>query len=166
MKKLLGPLIGVMIFSSPISMPSSDNHKHLKSPKTIIIENALEHYDVALPGLVSLIINTAYKYSLDPLMLVVILKQESDFRVNVTSSKGAIGIAQIMPFWARERGFDPLLLYDIDTNIDTCGYVLRHYLDRFKGNKFKAVRAYFGQCDAGTVYAQKIFKKYDKIMRL
>lgn len=68
--------------------------------------------DKAKPYL-ALIDNATAQYALPPLLLARVLWQESRFRPDiisgqVTSSKGAMGIAQFLPATAADLGIDPL----------------------------------------------------------
>lgn len=53
-------------------------------------------------------------------LIMGIMQTESSFRPHVVSPKGAIGLMQIMPFVATDRGYTPDQMYDPATNI-RCG---------------------------------------------
>lgn len=79
-----------------------------------------------------------------PLVLGLI-QVESGFRKYAISSAGARGYMQVMPFWARTIGDgDPSRLFHLQTNLRFGCVILRHYLDREKGDLFYALGRYNG----------------------
>lgn len=91
----------------------------------------------------------ARKYRLDPALVAAVIYQESRFRDGTTSSRGAIGLMQLLPSTAQEiahrsggRRFVVGDLEDAHINIMYgCNY-LRYLLDRFHGSTVEAVAAY------------------------
>lgn len=82
----------------------------------------------------------AAKYDLSPALIAAVIKQESDFDPNATSTKGAIGLMQVMPDTASELGVkDPL---DPAQNIMGGAKYLRKMLDMFGGNLELSIAAY------------------------
>lgn len=81
-----------------------------------------------------------------PLSLVLGLVQvESGFRKFAISSAGARGYMQVMPFWARLIGDgDESRLFHMQTNLRFGCVILRHYLDREKGDLFMGLGRYNG----------------------
>ena len=58
---------------------------------------------------------------------------------------GARGYMQIMPFWTRVIGDgDPGKLFHMQTNLRFGCVILRHYLEREKGNMYLALGRYNG----------------------
>jgi len=79
-----------------------------------------------------------------PLVLSVI-QVESAFRKYAISVVGARGYMQVMPFWARLIGDgDPARLFHLQTNLRFGCVILRHYLDRERGDVFMALGRYNG----------------------
>jgi soluble lytic murein transglycosylase-like protein len=79
-----------------------------------------------------------------PLVLGLI-QVESGFRKYAISSAGARGYMQVMPFWARTIGDgDARRLFHLQTNLRFGCVILRHYLDREKGDLFMALGRYNG----------------------
>ena len=81
-----------------------------------------------------------------PLSLVLgIVQVESGFRKYAISSAGARGYMQVMPFWARLIG-DGVegRLFHMQTNLRFGCVILRHYLDRERGDLFMALGRYNG----------------------
>ena len=79
-----------------------------------------------------------------PLVLGLI-QVESGFRKYAISRAGARGYMQVMPFWARLIGDgDARRLFHLQTNLRFGCVILRHYLDREKGDLFMALGRYNG----------------------
>ncbi len=82
---------------------------------------------------------------LDTTMVMGLIQVESAFRKFAISRVGARGYMQIMPFWARLIGDgDPGKLFHMQTNIRFGCVILRHYLDRERGDTFLALGRYNG----------------------
>lgn len=87
----------------------------------------------------------AKRAGLEPSLVLGLIQVESGFRKYAISPVGARGYMQIMPFWARTIGNgDPASLFHMQTNIRFGCVILRHYLDREKGNLFYALGRYNG----------------------
>lgn len=82
----------------------------------------------------------ANKYGVDANLIRSIIKAESDFNPNCTSSVGAQGLMQLMPENSRYYGVtDP---YDIDQNINAGTQLLKQYLNMYNGDTQMALAAY------------------------
>ncbi|MBA4111410.1 MAG: lytic transglycosylase [Leptothrix sp. (in: Bacteria)] len=82
---------------------------------------------------------------LDPSLVLGLIQVESGFRKYAISSVGARGYMQIMPFWSRLIGTgDPASLFHMQTNLRFGCIILRHYLDRERGNLYLALGRYNG----------------------
>jgi len=81
-----------------------------------------------------------------PLSLVLgVVQVESAFRKFAVSGSGARGYMQVMPFWARLIGDgDDSRLFHMQTNLRFGCVILRHYLDRERGDTFMALGRYNG----------------------
>jgi soluble lytic murein transglycosylase-like protein len=74
-----------------------------------------------------------------------LVQVESGFRKYAISVAGARGYMQVMPFWARLIGDgDPARLFHMQTNLRFGCVILRHYLEREKGDLFMALGRYNG----------------------
>ena len=82
---------------------------------------------------------------LETALVLGLIQVESGFRKYAISSAGARGYMQVMPFWARligdgnERG-----LFHLQSNLRFGCVILRHYLDRERGDLFMALGRYNG----------------------
>ena len=82
---------------------------------------------------------------LETSLVLGLIQVESGFRKYAISSAGARGYMQVMPFWARVIGDgDPRRLFHLQTNLRFGCVILRHYLDRERGDLFMALGRYNG----------------------
>ncbi len=87
----------------------------------------------------------ARRAGLEPSLLLGLIQVESGFRKYAISSVGARGYMQVMPFWARLIGDgDASRLFHMQTNLRFGCVILRHYLDRERGDLFLALGRYNG----------------------
>jgi soluble lytic murein transglycosylase-like protein len=78
-------------------------------------------------------------------LVLGLIQVESGFRKYAISVAGARGYMQVMPFWARLIGDgDASRLFHMQTNLRFGCTILRHYLDREKGDLFMALGRYNG----------------------
>jgi soluble lytic murein transglycosylase-like protein len=88
----------------------------------------------------SLVGDTAIRDGLNPDLLRSVVKQESGFRPCAISSKGAMGLMQLMPETADEFGVDNP--FDPVANLDGGARFLKQLLNRYGGDLPKALGAY------------------------
>jgi soluble lytic murein transglycosylase-like protein len=82
---------------------------------------------------------------LETALVLGLIQVESGFRKYAISVAGARGYMQVMPFWARVIGDgDPSRLFHLQTNLRFGCVILRHYLEREKGDLFMALGRYNG----------------------
>ncbi len=82
---------------------------------------------------------------LDVALVLGLIQVESNFRKFAVSVVGARGYMQVMPFWTRVIGDgDAGRLFHMQTNLRFGCVILRHYLDREKGDMFLALGRYNG----------------------
>jgi soluble lytic murein transglycosylase-like protein len=82
---------------------------------------------------------------LSPALVLGLVQVESNFRKFAISSAGARGYMQVMPFWTRLLGDgDASRLFHLQTNLRFGCVILRHYLDRERGDLFMALGRYNG----------------------
>lgn len=101
------------------------------------------------------------KYNIDSSLITAVIRHESCFQPNVTSSAGAMGLMQLMPSTAEGMGVENP--YDVEENIDGGAKYLRNLLDMYGNVKEMALSAY--SSGSGTLAKRGVDTK-DKIERL
>jgi len=82
---------------------------------------------------------------LDVSLVLGLIQVESNFRKYAVSIVGARGYMQVMPFWTHSLGDgDAGRLFHMQTNLRFGCVILRHYLDRERGDLFLALGRYNG----------------------
>ena len=82
---------------------------------------------------------------LEPSLVLGLIQVESAFRKYAISKVGARGYMQVMPFWSRSIGDgNPSHLFHMQTNLRFGCVILRHYIDRERGDVFMALGRYNG----------------------
>ena len=82
---------------------------------------------------------------LDITLVMGLIQVESNFRKFAVSPVGARGYMQVMPFWTRViADGDAGKLFHMQTNLRFGCVILRHYLDREKGDVFMGLGRYNG----------------------
>lgn len=110
------------------------------------LSRIMAHYAPWLAGeTIELYTETIYllsnQYELDPILITAMIWQESRFRHDVVSHKGARGLLQMMPRTARGLGIDPNDLFDPVINLHA-GIKYLHLLQKKFGDLRLSVIAY------------------------
>ncbi len=103
----------------------------------------------------------ALRADLPPELVLAVIEVESRFDRFAVSRAGARGLMQIMPFWLKEIGRPEDNLFHIETNLRFGCTILRHYLDRERGNLLKALARYNGSV-GHRWYADRVFSKLSR----
>ncbi|MDH5204836.1 MAG: lytic transglycosylase domain-containing protein [Hylemonella sp.] len=83
--------------------------------------------------------------ALDTSLVLGLIQVESNFRKFAVSRAGARGYMQVMPFWTRVIGDgDNSRLFHMQTNLRFGCVILKHYLERERGDLFMALGRYNG----------------------
>jgi soluble lytic murein transglycosylase-like protein/outer membrane protein assembly factor BamD (BamD/ComL family) len=100
--------------------------------------------------------SAAGEFSVDPVLLLSLIKQESSFDPTAVSSSGAQGLTQLMPVTALDMSPGILRsdLQDVRVNVRTGAKYLGKMLSRFNGNIVLALAAY----NAGPGAVDRWFK--------
>lgn len=99
----------------------------------------------------------AMRSGLDPHLVLAVIDVESKFRKYAVSRAGARGLMQVMPFWVKEIGEPGHNLFHERTNLRYGCTILRHYLDRERGNLANALGRYNGSLGQPE-YPNLVFK--------
>ena len=99
----------------------------------------------------------AMRAGLDPHLVLAVIDVESKFRKYAVSRAGARGLMQVMPFWVTEIGEPGHNLFHERTNLRYGCTILRHYLDRERGNLGNALARYNGSLGQAD-YPARVFR--------
>lgn len=94
---------------------------------------------IAPPAFTRSLVRAAALAGISPSLLEAVVWQESRWRPDAVSPKGAMGLGQLMPGTARNLGVDPR---DPEANLIGAARYLRSQIDRFDGNLELALAAY------------------------
>lgn len=97
--------------------------------KSGIASAALAGFTTGNAAVDSFIVDSGKRNAIDPLLLYSIMHQESTFKRNALSPKGASGLMQLMPFTARRFGVSKI--WDPQQNIEGGARYMRFLLDQF-----------------------------------
>lgn len=106
----------------------------------------------------------AKRVDIPPEFVLAVIQIESHFNSYAVSSVGAQGMMQVMPFWKQEIGREHDNLIDMSTNLKYGCTILRHYLDRAKGNWTEALARYNGSYGKAK-YPRKVLLAWEKNWR-
>ncbi|MGH8197649.1 MAG: lytic transglycosylase domain-containing protein [Steroidobacteraceae bacterium] len=85
-----------------------------------------------------------------PQLVLAVIDVESAFDPFAVSSAGAIGLMQVMPFWPNELGLTTRDLIDVELNIRMGTSILAYYLERERGDYYRALGRYNGSLGRRT----------------
>lgn len=103
----------------------------------------------------------ATRAGLQPELVLSVIQIESAFDRFALSYVGAQGYMQVMPFWKKEIGREDDNLMDTRTNLRYGCTILKHYLDREKGDLFRALGRYNGSLGKAK-YPEKVMTAWDR----
>jgi soluble lytic murein transglycosylase-like protein len=84
------------------------------------------------------------RLQLPPALVMAVIDVESRFNRWATSSAGAVGLMQVMPFWPTQLGMHNSQLVEIPHNIRMGCTILKYYLERERGDYSRALARYNG----------------------
>ncbi len=103
----------------------------------------------------------ATRAEISPELVISVIHVESAFNSYAVSYVGAQGLMQVMPFWKKELGRGDDNLIDTNTNLRYGCTILKHYLDREKGDWTRALARYNGSLGR-TKYPEKVMNFWQK----
>jgi len=127
---------------------SSRLKRYIKDPKERIEFLKLVHAE-------------ASRADLEPELVLSVIHVESLFNRFAISVVGAQGLMQVMPFWKKEIGREGDNLMDMPTNLRYGCTILKHYLDKEKGNLTRALARYNGSLGR-TKYPEKVLLFWER----
>ena len=87
-----------------------------------------------------LVQETAHKHNVDPNLVSAVISTESNWNTSAISSKGALGLMQLIPETAQHFGvYNP---FDATQNVEAGVTYLSNLLERYNGDLPKALAAY------------------------
>ncbi|HEX6140067.1 MAG TPA: LysM peptidoglycan-binding domain-containing protein [Candidatus Limnocylindria bacterium] len=153
-----GTTIAAIVAANGLANPS-----YIRSGQTLVIPGAAA--DAAAPtpaaamppsmaelvaarlGVRDLIVAEAQRQGVPPAFALAVGWQESGWQQGVVSSAGAIGIMQLLPdtaeWIAGSMVGEPVNPWDAASNVRAGVALLRHYLDRYAGDRSLALAAYY-----------------------
>ncbi len=105
-------------------------------------------------GLDQLIVYAATKYQVDPLLIYLVMREESGFNYRAVSRVGARGLMQLMPDTARRLGVRNI--HDPIENVEAGTRYLRSLIDMFGGDMNLALAAYNAGEGAVLRYGRRV----------
>ena len=108
--------------------------------------------------------HAAKRAGVPPEFVLAVIQIESHFDRFALSSAGAQGMMQVMPFWKKEIGREDDNLMDLKTNLKYGCTILKHYLDREKGDWKYALARYNGSYGKYW-YPEKVLVAWQKYWR-
>ena len=118
-----------------------------------LIHRLVEDYSYQRIGDTHKLASTIHKYSsrykVDPLLALAVLHEESHFKTDAVSSKGALGLMQVMPETGREiasnlniRNFTTHKIFDPYVNVRMGIWYLMFLKKKFNNNRLLVLTAY------------------------
>ncbi|HET6670825.1 MAG TPA: lytic transglycosylase domain-containing protein [Pyrinomonadaceae bacterium] len=115
--------------------------------------NALSGFTTGNTAVDAFIVDSGKRNEVDPLLLYSIMHQESTFKRNALSPKGASGLMQLMPPTARRFGVSKI--WDPQQNIEGGARYMRFLLDQF-GDVHLALAGYNAGEGAVMKYGNRV----------
>lgn len=98
---------------------------------------------------------------LPPGLVLAVIDVESRFNRWAVSSAGAVGLMQVMPFWPSELGMRRQQLTQVEANVRMGCAILRHYLQRERGDLRRALARYNGSLGRNE-YPDKVIQRWTR----
>src|SRR5262245_16615617 len=124
---------GKIVFTNLIDKPKS-------SPAPVVLQ-APDLFGGSIPSSLQALVDTiARNHGIDPALVRAVIKTESNFNRFAVSSKGALGLMQLIPSTGRRYGVRDF--FDPQQNVDGGVRHLKFLLEKFNGNLDLSLAAY------------------------
>lgn len=139
-----------------LTQTTSLKYSHTPLPELThtTVSSSLEGFTTGNTEVDSFIVDSGKRNSVDPLLLYSIMHQESSFKRNALSHKGASGLMQLMPPTARRFGVTKI--FDPRQNIEGGARYMRWLLDYFAGDVKLALAGYNAGEGAVIKYGNRV----------
>ncbi|MCD6118631.1 transglycosylase SLT domain-containing protein [bacterium] len=175
-KLLIGGIVMILIVTALNRVAVADADSGLETAlrlycQTYIHSRSGEYFSWQRSGeLAAYLVVTARRYELDPLLLLAVVKTESDWRPGCTGAIGEVGLMQIHPgwwrgSWGRNAGIEiDGNIRNEETNIAVGCQILRRYND--EGSYMQMLANYNGgPARPYWPYARKVDREYREILK-
>lgn len=143
--------------ASPVGSASA-HHTKLTSMRpgspVMAVSKSLDGFTTGNPRIDSLIVQSAARNRVDPVLIYSIMHRESAFKPHAVSYKGARGLMQLMPGTAARFGVSNI--FDPAQNIEGGTRYMRFLLNLFDGNVALALAGYNAGEGAVLKYGRRI----------
>ncbi|MFN4190564.1 MAG: transglycosylase SLT domain-containing protein [Pseudothermotoga sp.] len=160
-------MVAIVLLAEPAPNWFREMVMDARSKHGLIVDNEI------IDELYLAIVEISKKHDFDPLLVIALIKVESEFR-NVVGMAGELGLVQIKKetaefvaqkySLAEPEGGWSTLLWDFRVNIEYGILYLKYLLQRNSGNLLKALEMYNGG-SMKTEYANKIVREYKELMQ-
>lgn len=117
------------------NVPTNNHYKLL-----FRTNNTYNHEQISPLDLQASVYRIARKYGVDPLLIMAMIKVESNFMPYAVSPSGAMGLMQLLPSTARLMNVDNI--YTPKNNIEAGVRYFKYLYTLFNGDYIKAIAAY------------------------
>ncbi len=121
-----------------------------KAPERKIASKAARNSSAKSGEFHSMAEEKARKHNVDPKLVKAVIRAESNWNPSAVSSKGAVGMMQLMPQTASDLGVGNR--FNAEENIEGGVKYLKYLIDKFDGNLTLALAAY----NAGPARVEKV----------
>lgn len=113
----------------PDEVPHPDPADLAPAPPKAVAPAAERGVGLKVSPYTELIVNTAQTYGVDPILVQALVQVESDYQPRARSSKGAMGLMQLMPSVAKE--YRVRNAYDPKANVEAGVQKLKSLLEKY-----------------------------------
>ena len=141
----------------------------IERPSQTQVSSYLQHLNPDLSAgenerIAAAVVKYSQKYSLEITLVLAVIHQESSGRPWVRSSKGAVGLMQVMPHMMRPMGLAGNLA-TVESNIEAGCFILANNIERLGVER--GISAYFwGSRIRGVAYLEKVLEARARVREM